>query len=164
MRLHLKLLSEIIGGDFGFLLWVVGWKWLGFGDGDGQNASSIQTHRYGMGQNAGTHQDGADLGFLRRTVKTLVRHSPCFVVCFPKATKRLEFSILRTCRFVLRTYTKLLVTRDTFWDFLVVDSIVTDFDPNNNRLALLRKLQICCVILESLWIRSLSITTGPLIW
>ena len=32
MRLHLKLLNEIIGGDFGYLLWVVGLKWLGLGD------------------------------------------------------------------------------------------------------------------------------------
>ena len=32
MRLHLKLLNEIIGGDFRYLLWVVGLKWLGLGD------------------------------------------------------------------------------------------------------------------------------------
>mgnify|MGYP003361990962 CR=1 FL=1 len=83
-------------------------------------------------------------------VKTLVRHSPCFVVCFPKATKRLDFSVLRTCHFFLRTYTKLLVTRDTFRDSSCIDSIVIDFDPNNNRLALLQKLQIYCVISVSI--------------
>ena len=103
------------------------------------------SRRIGTGRERTPGRDGHWLSLM--DVKTVVRHSACFVVCFPKAAKRLDFSVLRTCHFVLRTCTKLLLTRDTFRDSSVIDSIVINFDPNNNLLALLQKLQIYCEIL-----------------